>query len=382
MASTTEQLMRLLSQQPKGENGDDSLNNPELEELFGSLSKGLEKGSVESALPVSAGEPLTLEALAASLGQPLTLGEASATPPVREATLTCPKCRSSNPAGTRFCGMCGEGLTVESPKISGNGAKPVLPEPPQLAQIGAKSGASLAFKTSMLVTLILLLSGVVYYEQLWRLPAVAAVVSDLRGAWTSPASATKPVAETAPAPSPTKAPETARRETPVVVKTPVTVVKASKAAPPTTVTRNLPEPAPLASGSLPQEIPLPALPPPIPPAPVAQSPPVEKAFAPAAPAAPEPKPARISQVSPGVLAFKVNPQYPPAARSARVQGSVVMHALIDTDGTIQQLRVISGNPLLVNAAMEAVKKWRYKPFVLDGRPVEVETNITVNFRGE
>ena len=59
-----------------------------------------------------------------------------------------------------------------------------------------------------------------------------------------------------------------------------------------------------------------------------------------------------------------------------------MHAIIGTDGTIQQLRVISGNPLLVNAAMEAVKKWRYRPYLLGGIPVEGETDITVNFKGE
>lgn len=85
---------------------------------------------------------------------------------------------------------------------------------------------------------------------------------------------------------------------------------------------------------------------------------------------------------PGELIFSVNPQYPPAARSARVQGSVVMHAIIGTDGSVEQLRLISGNPLLVGAAMEAVRMWRYRPFLLDGKPVEGETDITVNFKGE
>jgi protein TonB len=108
-----------------------------------------------------------------------------------------------------------------------------------------------------------------------------------------------------------------------------------------------------------------------------EPPSVEAASAPASPA-----PIRVAQVSPGVLIYKVNPQYPPAARSARVQGSVVMRATIGTDGTIQQLRVVSGNPLLVNAAMDAVKKWRYRPYLLDGKPVEGETNITINFKGE
>jgi protein TonB len=59
-----------------------------------------------------------------------------------------------------------------------------------------------------------------------------------------------------------------------------------------------------------------------------------------------------------------------------------MHAIIGTDGSVEQLRLISGNPLLVKAAMEAVKMWRYQPFLLDGKPVEGETDITINFKGE
>jgi hypothetical protein len=289
-ASTTEQLLRLLSQQPKGPNGDDdALNNPELEQLFGSLSKGLEQGRADSALGIPTGEPLTLEALAASLGQPLPLGEIPATQTAREAAVACPKCGSANPAATRFCGMCGQRLGAEVSRGSGNGAKPavVATEPPKLAQFGGRTGPSLGFKMALLGVLLLALGLVVDQQRLWRLPLLTGVISDLQGAWTSPAAA-KPATEAAPAPI--KQPEPVNREPATVVRTPVTVVKPSKAAPPTVITPNLPGPTPLPSAPLPLEIPLPVVPRATA-AGSAEPPPVEKAPA-AAPEvpAPEPKP--------------------------------------------------------------------------------------------
>ena len=93
-----------------------------------------------------------------------------------------------------------------------------------------------------------------------------------------------------------------------------------------------------------------------------------------------PQRVRVSQgVSQGLLIKKVQPPYPPLARSARIQGSVVLQAEISKDGTIQNLRLISGHPMLAPSAIEAVKQWRYKPYFLNGEPVEVETQITVNF---
>lgn len=76
---------------------------------------------------------------------------------------------------------------------------------------------------------------------------------------------------------------------------------------------------------------------------------------------------------------RTNPVYPPLARQARIQGAVVLHAIIDKDGNVSELQVISGHPLLVQAALDAVKQWRYKPTLLNGDPVEVDTTITVNF---
>jgi protein TonB len=71
--------------------------------------------------------------------------------------------------------------------------------------------------------------------------------------------------------------------------------------------------------------------------------------------------------------------YPPLARAARVEGPVVLAALISKDGTIENLRVVTGRPMLVGSAVEAVRKWRYRPYILNNEPVEVETQITVNF---
>jgi protein TonB len=89
---------------------------------------------------------------------------------------------------------------------------------------------------------------------------------------------------------------------------------------------------------------------------------------------------RVSQgVSQGLLVHKVTPQYPPLAKQARIQGVVVLQALIGKDGTITGLHVVSGHPMLTNAALEAVKEWKYKPYYLNGEPVEVETTINVNF---
>lgn len=90
---------------------------------------------------------------------------------------------------------------------------------------------------------------------------------------------------------------------------------------------------------------------------------------------------RVSQgVTQGMKVHDVTPQYPQMAKIARVQGPVVLAAVIGKDGTIQGLRVVSSaSPLLNQAAVEAVKQWRYRPYILNGEPVEVDTTITVNF---
>jgi periplasmic protein TonB len=100
---------------------------------------------------------------------------------------------------------------------------------------------------------------------------------------------------------------------------------------------------------------------------------------------PPPKPVQTGPVRIGgnVMQAKaidrVQPQYPAIARAAHVQGTVVLHAIIAKDGTVQQLQLMSGPPLLVNAAMDAVRQWRYSPTELNGEPVEVDTTIQVVF---
>lgn len=109
------------------------------------------------------------------------------------------------------------------------------------------------------------------------------------------------------------------------------------------------------------------------------------AAAPPPPPPPVAKPVTPSRIRVGGnvqaanLVRKVTPVYPPLAKQARIQGTVRFTAIIGKDGTIQNLQLISGHPLLVPAATEAVKQWVYKPTLLNGQPVEVITQIEVSF---
>lgn len=97
----------------------------------------------------------------------------------------------------------------------------------------------------------------------------------------------------------------------------------------------------------------------------------------------KPKRPTIQRVSAGVIAgmaiSRSQPVYPSIARAAHVQGTVELHAIIAKDGTIQNLNVMSGPEMLRGAAVDAVKTWRYRPYLLNGEPTEVDTTITVNF---
>lgn len=88
---------------------------------------------------------------------------------------------------------------------------------------------------------------------------------------------------------------------------------------------------------------------------------------------------RTSKMLEGNLIRRVQPVYPPLARNARIQGPVVLAAVISKAGTMENLRVLSGHPMLVAAAIDAVSEWRYRPYILNSEPIEVETQITVNF---
>ena len=90
-------------------------------------------------------------------------------------------------------------------------------------------------------------------------------------------------------------------------------------------------------------------------------------------------PPRVSRSMQGYLIHRVEPAYPNIAKTAGVQGAVLIKALISTEGRIEQAQVVSGSPLLAKAALEAIQQWRYRPYYLNDRAVEVETEITVNF---
>jgi TonB family protein len=114
------------------------------------------------------------------------------------------------------------------------------------------------------------------------------------------------------------------------------------------------------------------------------APPAAQTIILAAPTAPAPlaRTARIrvsSGVMQGLVIHKVEPTYPSQALHDRVHGSVTLRALISKEGTIEDLQVISGDPLLSGAAIDAVKQWRYRPYILNGDPVEIDTTIIVNF---
>jgi len=88
---------------------------------------------------------------------------------------------------------------------------------------------------------------------------------------------------------------------------------------------------------------------------------------------------RSAQVMEAMLVHRVQPEYPRLAITTHTSGTVVLRATIGTDGQIRNLEVLSGNALLAQAAREAVMQWRYRPTTLNGQPVEVETQVTVNF---
>ncbi len=387
-SSTTDEVLRLFREHRKAANGDDALDNPELEQLFGSLSKGLEEGIADSALGVQPAGSLTLEDLAAGV-PPLALGEIPPAQPDREAVVACPACGSANAAATYFCGMCGHDLAKSASataRVSGNGTESAtalraVPEADATQPAAAvRRSSSRGLKLACLALCCIVLGLVVRQWQLWREPFLMKWISSSPA---MPSGQSSVVAPPAPAQAIAQPAPGTLLQVPAI-RQPNTPTRPPKTAPPTTVRQPLPGPAPLGSPvAQPAELPA-AIHVPETAAPAAGTPvSTERVPVQAAPAPTPPVPVKVSQgVVQGALIFKVNPEYPAVARTARVQGSVLMHAIIGTDGTIQRLQVISGNPLLVRSAMEAVKRWRYRPYLLDGKPVEVETNITVNFKGE
>ncbi len=91
-------------------------------------------------------------------------------------------------------------------------------------------------------------------------------------------------------------------------------------------------------------------------------------------------PIRVASLEQSKLIYKVNPAYPPLAVKAHVQGTVILEAVIDEEGGVSTLKVLSGHPLLLDAAIQAVKQWKYSPTIMNGEPVSVIATVTVVFR--
>ncbi len=112
--------------------------------------------------------------------------------------------------------------------------------------------------------------------------------------------------------------------------------------------------------------------------------PVDRRWTPELSPAPKPPQGPRAVVSEGVqqalLVHRVEPVYPLLARQIHLEGTVQLHAIIGRDGTVRSLEVLNGHPILARAAREAVSEWRYRPTLLSGQPVEVETHITVIFQ--
>ena len=107
--------------------------------------------------------------------------------------------------------------------------------------------------------------------------------------------------------------------------------------------------------------------------------PVKPANTTVTPVATPPKPVRISQLQQATPIRKVDPVYPVLAKQAHISGTVELMGVLGTDGRIHELRVVSGHPLLIQAAMDAVKQWVFAPTILNGQPVEVQAPIQVTF---
>ena len=101
---------------------------------------------------------------------------------------------------------------------------------------------------------------------------------------------------------------------------------------------------------------------------------------PPVPSAPAPSMVRLGHLDPAMLIHRVDPVFPTLARQAGREGRVELHAIIATDGSVRSLQFVEGDPLFTQSALDAVRQWRYKPTLLNGRPVEVDTQITVIYK--
>ena len=292
----------------------------------------------------------------------------------------CPECGHNNPAANQFCGMCGaarEDVAAVPPAVG-----------TQSEERGAISSAAEAGvkhhhhyyhyhhyrNNPYLLLAVVLLLGVIAWQQ-WReyqqgaatpvaAPAVKAQPQPQQQAPSQPNPSTKPAIA---APVPPAASNGKPAKKPVSQPTLRPQVQPIQRGQPPGPQARAPEASPPAVvppfQSLPNQ-PMPAL----------------QSFS-TKPPAPAPAPQRLTVsegVSAGRLIKKVAPVYPAQARG--LEGEVVLQAVIAKDGSVQSVDLVSGNPVLAESAAEAVRQWRYQPYVLNGQPVEVETRIQVNFK--
>ncbi len=387
--STTEEILEGLAQEPQeAKDSNEAASNPELEHLIGSLQ---DLDTPESPLPL---QTLTLEDLAAA---PSAAHLFTDVPMAATASVRCPSCGSSNPQSSRFCGMCaaalaGTAVSERSGRVESAAAQPIS-EPAKIVILGA-TRLRRSLRTLELVLLSLLTGVVTYQQRGWWQPTISKASQWVATTFGSRAPAPPAVQSsatvaqpTAPAPvvvTPVAVPaKTASGGKSSTAKHAESAAKSEKTSPSAVVQRALPVTNSLSARSKDEERPLPPAlqpasgPPALVQLPIKALPPSVVQQSVAAPA----QHAAVSQgFAQGALVYKVAPEYPPIARAAHVQGSVVLNAIIAKDGTVQQVRVVRGNPLLVSSATDAVKRWRYRPFLLDGQPIEVETTVIVNFR--
>jgi len=367
--------------------GGDSIANPEAEDKFQKLLKQLEVLETYQGRRDHKPDPRVvallekkIERLRAQGGELSEDGASSESTPAEisssiGSSVQCGKCGHSNSASTRFCGMCGAEL-LKSGSISRDGsasaAATVAPRlGPEAPILSAEPGAQGRSHRGLGIGFLVLLLAALALFALWRWPSWPQELLRITGRVQTPNPASVPSAAETPPPAPAEPPakppvaaEIPPPASPTLKPRAAAQSPARKPVPPTTIKQPLPGPVPLTS-ALPQTEAAPSTQP--------------------QPEAAQPAPQRTRlapEVAQGELIYKLDPEYPQVARLARVQGAVVLHAIIGKDGTVQQLQVVRGNPLLAGPALNAVKNWRYRPHVVDGEAVEVETTITVNFKGE
>lgn len=395
--STTDEVLNLLREEVSAAKVDDPLNNPELEQLFGKLSKATDGEGAQQEPADAAEGMLTLEEIA--------LGAAGVTPPVFIA-VSCPQCGSPNAKLARFCAMCGHELrpitvprkvsadTAARPSVSHKSAGVTTP-----SLRPTSSDSVRIWKLGCVVLVCVVLALIANQQHWWQLLSFRRSSPPARTATAPAETVSHPTITQAQPPAPANA-----KQEIAAVQQPNNALKAQKNAAANKrtskqdSTQTLPSSprqsqSPVVEGKryetmiaggntrITRE----------PEAENTNAPPLNSVLPSDATASAasllDPKslptpPAKISHVTPGALINKVAPVYPASARSVHASGPVTMRATIGKDGRVQQIHVVSGNPLLARAATDAVQQWRYRPAMLDGQPVETETNITINFKAE